>query len=78
MGKWFIYKVEKILFRSCIRSATNITRHAIKVMEERLDRCSPFFLFVHYWDTHTPYNAPKRFKKRFFDESDDDMRIEDV
>jgi len=74
----FIYKVKKILFRSRIHSATNITKHAIKVMKERLDRRSPFFLFIHYWDTHTPYNAPKLFKKRFFEESDDDMRIEDV
>ena len=23
---------------------------------------SPFFLFLHYWDTHTPYNAPRRFR----------------
>jgi arylsulfatase A-like enzyme len=22
-----------------------------------------FFLFVHYWDTHTPYNCPKRFRR---------------
>lgn len=66
------------MFRSRIRSATNVTRHAIKVMGERLDRRSPFFLFVHYWDTHTPYNAPKRFEKRFFDEDDDSVRIEDV
>ena len=71
-------RLKRFLFRSRIRSATNVTRHAIKVMGERLDRRNPFFLFVHYWDTHTPYNAPKRFEKRFFDEDDDSVRIEDV
>ncbi|MFQ6038448.1 MAG: sulfatase [Candidatus Aminicenantales bacterium] len=24
----------------------------------------PFFLFLHYWDTHTPYNCPRKFVPR--------------
>jgi arylsulfatase len=24
----------------------------------------PFFLLLHYWDTHTPYNAPRRFRPK--------------
>ncbi len=28
----------------------------------RKSRGNPFFLFLHYWDTHTPYNAPRGFR----------------
>ncbi len=26
----------------------------------------PFFLFLHYWDTHTPYNPPNQFLEKFY------------
>ena len=34
--------------------------------EELLEKVKKekFFLFLHYWDTHTPYNCPKKFLKR--------------
>lgn len=31
----------------------------------RSHRDEPFFLFVHYWDSHTPYNQPKEFARPF-------------
>jgi arylsulfatase A-like enzyme len=27
----------------------------------------PFFLLVHYWDTHTPYQPPARLRHRYYD-----------
>jgi arylsulfatase len=40
------------------------------------DPREPFLLFIHYWDTHAPYNkAPKRFY-RFYDGDPCDPRIE--
>jgi arylsulfatase A-like enzyme len=42
-------------------------------VNEHLDELSllnssqkPFFLFLHYWDTHTPYNPPQQFLERFY------------
>ncbi len=32
----------------------------------RAHRGAPFFLFVHYWDTHWPYNPPERYRKLFY------------
>lgn len=39
--------------------ASLVTNKAIELIKgkENLDRS--FFLFLHYWDTHTPYNSPK-------------------
>jgi len=34
----------------------------------RAHRDEPFFLFVHYWDPHTPYNQPGEFARPFVHE----------
>lgn len=36
--------------------ATIVTRKALEIIKENLGQ--NFFLFVHYWDTHFPYNSP--------------------
>lgn len=36
-----------------------VTDHAIDLIKQVHGR--KFFLFVHYWDTHNPYNPPKQF-----------------
>ena len=36
--------------------ATTVTQKAIEIIKENLG--SSFFLFIHYWDTHFPYNSP--------------------
>jgi len=40
----------------------------------------PFFLFVHYWDPHTPYNQPAEFARPFVHErgSLDDLPVRDA
>jgi arylsulfatase len=43
-----------------IQDASLITDSAIESIKEADGKS--FFLFVHYWDTHTPYHCPKRFQ----------------
>ncbi len=40
-------------------------------------RDEPFFLFIHYWDPHTPYNQPEEFRNIFHHEpgSLKDLRV---
>ena len=57
----FSAKIKKIYRKttssSSVLTATKLTDKAL----ELVDNCNkPFFLFIHYWDTHTPYSAPER------------------
>lgn len=40
-------------------------RRAVEFLEDHADE--PFFLFVHYWDPHTPYLPPERYRWMFYD-----------
>ncbi|UCH33769.1 MAG: sulfatase-like hydrolase/transferase, partial [Armatimonadota bacterium] len=42
-----------------------INRRAIPCLRAHADE--PFFLLVHYWDTHTPYEPPARLRHRYYD-----------
>jgi arylsulfatase A-like enzyme len=63
----FSEKIKKIYRRarssnSSIYTATKLTDKAL----ELIDNCNkPFFLFIHYWDTHTPYSAPESIYNEF-------------
>ncbi len=50
--------------------ADEVNRRLLPWLDEHADET--FFLFVHYWDPHTPYNMPERFRGRF------DMRRGDL
>jgi arylsulfatase A-like enzyme len=51
--------------------------HALMVSAEELNHRAipwlrahahdPFFLFIHYWDPHTPYLPPERYRSLFYD-----------
>lgn len=45
--------------------ADETTAEAIRWLDETWDRSRPFFLFVHYFDPHGPYQAPGAFATRF-------------
>lgn len=47
-------------------SATIYTNMAVDFIKSNSDQ--KFFLFLHYWDTHTPYPAPDKYSKQFYDE----------
>lgn len=58
-----------------IRHAGAMTQKAINLMR----RCNgnKFFLFIHYWDTHTPYTPPGPYTEKFLKyEYEDDQPIE--
>ncbi len=42
-----------------------LNKRAIPWLREHKDE--PFFLFVHYWDPHTPYTPPERYRGLFYD-----------
>lgn len=66
------------LHRTKVLDAQTITNHAIKVLSHNLDEKKPFFLFIHYMDTHLPYHPPEDIEKIFFEESSSSERIEDI
>ncbi len=50
--------------RPMLSDAAGLTDMAIEYIE-RFAGKKDFFLFVHYWDTHIPYTAPKSMIRRF-------------
>ncbi|MBN3039155.1 MAG: sulfatase [Candidatus Omnitrophica bacterium] len=40
--------------------AEKVVEHAKGIIDKR-----PFFLFLHFWDTHTPYDPPPQYVRRF-------------
>jgi arylsulfatase A-like enzyme len=44
-------------------SCANITRAALTWLGVR-EAAAPFFLFLHYYDTHDPYDAPEPYRKQ--------------
>ncbi len=47
------------------RRADHTTDHAIRWLQESRDPERPFFLFVHYFDAHLPYQPPPPYRERF-------------
>ncbi|HEX2486184.1 MAG TPA: sulfatase [Myxococcota bacterium] len=41
-----------------------LTQHALEWLEQ-VPRASPFFLYLHYFDVHWPYNPPEPYRTRF-------------
>ncbi len=47
--------------------ARSVTEQGIKLMKEHLNEA--FLMFIHYWDSHSPYNSPRSYVKRFGEEA---------
>ena len=47
------------------RQAEDITRHGIELLEQNKDR--RFFIFLHYYDPHSPYAAPESINREYSD-----------
>lgn len=56
------------------RDAKKTTDIAIKYLKNIKE---PFFLFIHYFDPHIPYNPPEIFKKKFKDPYDGEVAFVD-
>jgi len=66
-----------IVYKANILDAKNITNHAMKLIKKNVDR-QPFFLLIHYMDTHLPYNPGNKKEDDFFEETANNERIKDV
>ena len=49
-----------------LRRAEPTTEMAVAAIEKLRDGEQPFFLFVHYWDPHTPYLPPHEYIPQFY------------
>lgn len=59
-GVWNTFRFTFELAR--VQDADYVTKLAQKLIDNIKD--DNFFLFLHYWDTHTPYNCPKKHMDR--------------
>ncbi|HEU4752752.1 MAG TPA: sulfatase, partial [Armatimonadota bacterium] len=49
------------------RKGEAVTAAALRVLNEAASQPRPFFLFVHYWDAHTPYLPPAPYERMFYE-----------
>jgi arylsulfatase A-like enzyme len=49
-----------------LRRAEHVTDAALPLIEKLKTGDAPFFLFLHYWDPHTPYLPPADFRTMFY------------
>ena len=50
-----------------LRRAEHITEPALELIEKLKNGDKPFFLFLHYWDPHTPYLPPAEYRAMFYE-----------
>ena len=58
-----------------LRRAEHVTDMALPLIDELKADSRPFFLFLHYWDPHTPYLPPAEYRTMFYDTSRDPYDI---
>ena len=49
-----------------LRRAEPVTEMAVAAIEKLQAQDKPFFLFLHYWDPHTPYLPPHEYRPLFY------------
>ncbi|MBI3910345.1 MAG: sulfatase-like hydrolase/transferase [Armatimonadetes bacterium] len=54
------------------RKGEAVTEAALEVLNAAACQDRPFFLFLHYWDPHTPYLPPSPFDRLFYTGDDPD------
>lgn len=54
-----------------LRRAEHVTDMAVPLVNQLKDGDKPFFLFLHYWDPHTPYLPPAEFRTMFYERNRD-------
>jgi arylsulfatase A-like enzyme/Flp pilus assembly protein TadD len=57
-------RIHSVNLSSLERKAENVTEAAIEWL---ITRRSPWFLWIHCWDPHTPYDPPEPFKTQYKD-----------
>ncbi len=54
-----------------LRKAETVNEKALPVIERLKQQAQPFFLFLHYWDPHTPYLPPPPYDRKFYPKDKD-------
>ncbi len=49
-----------------LRKAETVNAQALPAIERLKAQSDPFFLFLHYWDPHTPYLPPPPYRRKFY------------
>ncbi len=79
LGKWFTRGIEHVESYSWDTSAKRdwrkgeaVAEASIRIIERAASQTKPFFLFLHFWDPHTPYLPPAPFDRMYYqgDEKD--------
>ncbi len=79
LGRWFARGFAHIETYSwdysqkqSLRKGEAVLEASLKVLNAAAQQDKPFFLFLHFWDPHTPYLPPPPFDRMFYrgDESD--------
>ena len=74
LGRWFDYydkvnpkwgEIAQPDFAIFTRSAASVTYNALKWI--RTNQAAPFFIWLHYYDPHTPYSADGEFHKMYYE-----------
>lgn len=73
LGRWFSRGFDRYEGYQWARDAEGgwrkgeaVTGAALKVLNEAASQDRPFFVFLHYWDAHTPYLPPAPFDRMFY------------
>jgi len=56
------------------RKGEAVTRTALSVLSQAASQEKPWFVFLHYWDAHTPYLPPAPYHRMFFGGDERDPR----
>ena len=59
-----------------LRKAETVTGKALPVVERLVEGADPFFLFIHYWDPHTPYLPPPGYTRKFYPKDRDPYDVD--
>jgi arylsulfatase A-like enzyme len=54
-----------------LRKAETVNDKALPLIERLIAQPKPFFLFLHYWDPHTPYLPPSPYDRMFYPKDKD-------
>jgi arylsulfatase A-like enzyme/Tfp pilus assembly protein PilF len=65
-------------YESVERRAGDVVAHAQEWLNHRRSKSRPFFLWVHVYDPHDPYDAPQPYKSRVSDPYDGEIAYTDA
>lgn len=75
--RWnWLYGLKSHLNIPLYPTADVITQYAQKIVRMSANASKPFFLFIHYFDTHTPYNPPSKYIEE--NNNFNDLTVNDV